>query len=1175
MRRPALRDAVLLLVFLLPVTAPLSAQTATLVKDLATRGQLFSGSPSPQNLWAVGDKVFFTAETASAGREIWVTDGSQNGTTLLRDICPGDCSPGALPLAALRDVLIFSVHTVSGIALWRTDGTRSGTYVLTPATGTNGGQAPGTALATAGAFFFYVGCDSGGCVLWATDGTQAGTRQVAASSSNIDVAAVGDRAAFTRAGSSGNEVWVTDGSAGGTALVKSLGLGSIRGPAAVAGHLFFAFTTAADGEELWASDGTPAGTLAVTHFAAAKPFDNSFGILIEPTAAGRHLYFLADDGVHGEELWRSDGTLQGTLRISDFTNPAPFATIDSPVVEEAGDRAVFLASDGTAPPTLWSSQGSPQSMVRLANPCGGACQFIDPNAGPSLTRAGSNLFFLASDGVHGEELWITDGTVTGTHMVQDFCPGTCSGASGAVLVPIGGTLFLNAFANGNPQLWRIDGTAAGTRKLTDFRAGGVELRGRQDLAVSGNRVYFPAQQNVATGLWVVEGTKAPRLVASIDREEPSSNPAEFTALRDRVLFVAGDVAQRNLWETDGTAAGTSQVTVTPFDSATGLTPAGDALLFQAITDGVYSLWRTDGTTSGTAALVTDRFTGNPTAFAGAAFFFSWTTDSPASPKELWRSDGTAAGTGPVATVSTASGVFPSALAVVDHEMYFVTSDFSSAALWQSDGTAAGTQQLAPLPGRGNDDVLRPVRAGSRVYFLNGGSLWATDGTPGGTELRIDGFQTMAVTDLAALNGVLYLLATPHGSSTLGLWRSDGTVANTSLVKELGAASSLIIAGSAGSRLFFVNDDGIHGAELWTSDGTAAGTVLVRDILPGPDSSAVDHLTAAGSRVFFSAFDGLHGTELWESDGTEAGTRMVQDIEPGAAPSGPAELSVTPGPSGDRLFFSAFDDAAGREPWVLPLSGPPGCQPSATALCLSGGRYRIEAVWRDFSGHTGTGQAVALTADTGYFWFFAPSNVETVIKILDGRGVNGHVWVFYGALSNVEYTLTVTDTETGLTRQYYNPPGLFASVGDVYGFGPRGASEANPRVASPSTPPLVSERTGKAASVPCQASAERLCLNGNRFSVTVAWKDFQGHTGKGTAASISSDTGTFWFFNAANVELVVKALDGRAVNGHFWIFFGALSNVEYSVTVTDTQTNKTRTYTNPSGQFASVADTLAF
>jgi hypothetical protein len=153
------------------------------------------------------------------------------------------------------------------------------------------------------------------------------------------------------------------------------------------------------------------------------------------------------------------------------------------------------------------------------------------------------------------------------------------------------------------------------------------------------------------------------------------------------------------------------------------------------------------------------------------------------------------------------------------------------------------------------------------------------------------------------------------------------------------------------------------------------------------------------------------------------------------------------------------------------------------------------------------------------------------------------------------------------------------VGDTHAFGPLGANGAHPHppvaIAAPSPPPLIAERPGKAATPPCQASAQRLCLNDNRFAVDVVWKDFQNHTGKGTTVPLSGDTGAFWFFNAANLELVVKVLDGRPVNGHFWLFYGALSNVEYTLTVTDTQTGTMKTYTNPSGRFASVADTLAF
>jgi hypothetical protein len=246
---------------------------------------------------------------------------------------------------------------------------------------------------------------------------------------------------------------------------------------------------------------------------------------------------------------------------------------------------------------------------------------------------------------------------------------------------------------------------------------------------------------------------------------------------------------------------------------------------------------------------------------------------------------------------------------------------------------------------------------------------------------------------------------------------------------------------------------------------------------------------------------------------------------------------------------------------------------------------VEAAWRiadPFAGavREGRGTAVPLTADTGTFWFFEPTNVEAIVKVLDGRALNDHVWVFYGALSDVQYTLTVTDTQTGLTRRYANPQGVLASVGDTQGFGPLGAFAANPRppvatAASASPPPLLSTRKGRAALPLCQPGARRLCLNDNRFTVEVAWKDFQSHTGNGTTVPLTADTGAFWFFDAANIELVVKVLDGRAFNNHFWLFYGALSNVEYTLTVTDTQTGAKRTYTNPSGRFASAADTSAF
>src|SRR5450755_860539 len=114
-----------------------------------------------------------------------------------------------------------------------------------------------------------------------------------------------------------------------------------------------------------------------------------------------------------------------------------------------------------------------------------------------------------------------------------------------------------------------------------------------------------------------------------------------------------------------------------------------------------------------------------------------------------------------------------------------------------------------------------------------------------------------------------------------------------------------------------------------------------------------------------------------------------------------------------------------------------CTPTSTALCLSGGRFEAAVTWTDFQGNTGNGQAIPLTPDTGYFWFFSNTNVELVVKVLDGRGVNGHYWVFYGALSNVQYRMTVRDSVTGAVQVYDNESGEFGSVGDTSAFTPSG------------------------------------------------------------------------------------------------------------------------------------------
>jgi hypothetical protein len=287
-------------------------------------------------------------------------------------------------------------------------------------------------------------------------------------------------------------------------------------------------------------------------------------------------------------------------------------------------------------------------------------------------------------------------------------------------------------------------------------------------------------------------------------------------------------------------------------------------------------------------------------------------------------------------------------------------------------------------------------------------------------------------------------------------------------------------------------------------------------------------------------------------------------------------------------LSAFDGWVGRLSADLAKGS---CTRGDQVLCLNGGRFKVQVSWRvPAQGRSGDGMAVPLTGDTGAFWFREASNLELVIKVLDARSVNGFFWVFYGALSDVEYTITVADTETGLLKTYVNPSGTLASHADTKAFtsdgqAPAGAVVSAERVQERSDAELYAiyqTLTARRVAAPSRAAAcapgsTTLCLNQGRFQVTVDWEvPSQGRSGHGSAVPLEGgDTGYFWFLNDANVELAVKMLDGRPVNGHFWFFYGALSDVQYTIAVTDTQTGSTRSFENPNHTLSSKAYTGTF
>ena len=1194
---------------------PVSSQIGELIGDFEALGLDFEGS-RPRHLTRIGNKVVFFADSRTAGREPWVTEGTPETTRMLADSCPGRCGfhrvfatlPGRVFWLVPRSPSSFSSSDAS---LWSTDGTPGGSHRLIEGAGLELDSEfvkPQEWAALDGAILFATEADEAGRELWRSDGTPAGTFRVAdltPGSTDTTFSWFTEhrgKVLFLVGRRSATRLFETDGTEGGTRELSTgdtPGIFELSGFRTLGPHVLF--SRFLDGRSrLWRLDPATGEAVDLT-----RDLDVSSGRLLK--VVGSHLYFLGTDP-QGTQLWRTDGTAAGTHRVSNVPSGDVDGEFDESIrVEQIGSRILFTAWNESSRSEIWQSEGPEATTRRFPDSCEGSGGCAD-TTGPWL-KTNQRLFVPASaPGLR--EIFILEAGGGPPTTFASLCPDRCPTAMIRPQV-LGDEVFFAAAtgAQDRPQVWSTDGTAANTRQVSSIpeseAADGSPSTGWIS-RLPGGWVFAFATEDYGTEPWfaAASGERA-FLLRNINQSAEGSFPSLLAATRDGIVAKLGrsNVTTAPVIGSLGTRSstgylfpGADPVLIRDLDSA-----AGRAYFLSSGGLDTTGLWTSDGTPEGTqkvgelAGSIRNFPFGSRriAAVGGEAFFLVGEGED----LGLWRSDGTPAGTGPVLTLDSEAYRLARGLATDGESLFFVSQDVEGdRALWISGGESSNTLPIFE-PARDSGrflDFQSTARLGGFTYFLacldQDFQLWRTLGAPGTTQAVTDlpfaSFDSCSSSwpDLLVWNDKLYFFAQDHGIRQ-GLWTSDGTEVGTSALRR-GFLDEFVLPELVATEdhLFFTLDDGVHGLELWRSDGSEGGTVLVRDLYSGPLASRPRFLTPVGDLVYFAAGDTSHGNELWVTDGTAEGTRLVHDLHPGPQASDPMELTA----SGSHLFFSADDGLSGRELWVLPLDGAgPPCRASEQALCLQGGRFKVEVQWRDFQGRLGNGQAVPLTADTGYFWFFSEDNVEAILKVLDGRTNNGHFWSFYGALSNVEYNITVTDAETGLTRRYFNPSRNFASVGDTRSFGPLGANATfSPEPATAAgvlaggleigAGPLPPTLESQGAPVEtCTPSSRRLCLNGGRFAVEATWADFSGNAGDGTAISLTDDTGYFWFFRDSNVETVLKVLDGRANNGNFWVFYGSLSNVDFDLTVTDTATGRVKTYQNRGRTFASVGDTEAF
>lgn len=520
-----------------------------------------------------------------------------------------------------------------------------------------------------------------------------------------------------------------------------------------------------------------------------------------------------------------------TAGIAYTTAAEVFASTDTTGVQ--GNWSLEYASDpNVAMKSLFVTERLAALDVELAAPY----PVHENNWGMALSGA---MYYVADDGVHGKELWRSDGTAAGTYMVADINPGSAD-SNPTEMTVFNGVLYFSASdgtgaGHHETELWRSDGTAAGTYLVVDLNVNPNQGSNPHGFTVFSGALYFAATDGNSAGehgveLYKTDGTAAgTNMVADINPGQGSSNPAWLTPVGGNLFFAASDgntAADHGveLWKTDGTAAGTQMVVdINPGNqdgNPSHLTNVNGTLFFSA----------TDGTSAANHGV------------------------------ELWKSDGTAGGTSLVADINPGNqDSNPSELTDVNGVLFFAASDGNGATghgteLWISDGTSGGTLLAKDInPGKNSSDPSGLLNVNGTVYFA------ADDGT--------------------------------HGSE---LWRSDGSDAGTYLVQDIypGAqASGPTFLNNYNGNLLFAADDGTHGYELWHSDGTTAGTYLFKDINPTGSSFPLNF--ARLNPLFFLADDGT-GFKLWKSDGTVEGTVKVSDVVPQGSNNGSSGITPTAG-----------------------------------------------------------------------------------------------------------------------------------------------------------------------------------------------------------------------------------------------------------------------------------------
>jgi ELWxxDGT repeat protein len=516
----------------------------------------------PQDLLNANGTLFFTNL-----RVLWKSDGTAEGTDLIGHgttnadtyISGGLTSVGGtVYFAASGDVFI-------GNELWSSDGTRAGTKLVKDIyPGIDGGgdiyeddanSGRPQFLTSVGDKLFFSGEDTNGRHLWTSDGTEGGTTlvdyvDVRTESSDVQsLLNLNGKLLFTARRQLSSFTFVSDGTEPGTIPLANTGRTNrdsvtfasnyvnVDGIAYFSGHYQNDYLP-----ELWKSDGTAEGTLFVkdinpneTYYYAEErgSFPGGFAGL------NGKVVFAATTEYDGRELWITDGSREGTMQLKDILRGS--VSSNPRQLTRLGENIYFIAGS-----RLWRTDGTTEGTQLVSNWA---------RSPDGLVLFKDKLYFSAEDATHGRELWTSDGTTPGTVWLRDLVP-DLAGSNPANLTQVRGTLYFTTSPDGGDKLlWKTDGTAEGTVFLANI--------GTATELTNGNGTLFFSSDVGGTGaeLWKSNGTAAGTMrVKDLIPGPGGSQPRELQGING-VLFFEADLpgGRRGFWMSNGTSEGTVPV----------------------------------------------------------------------------------------------------------------------------------------------------------------------------------------------------------------------------------------------------------------------------------------------------------------------------------------------------------------------------------------------------------------------------------------------------------------------------------------------------------------------------------------------------------------------------------------------------------------------------------------